>query len=283
MAETGDPDVGQHQPWWQRVSEWWQDRRPRTEGPQRPPVTHPGALPQPNTELVLSSCDPYLDFTVRAHVGCSWDGSGDPHPAPVSVAKEGIARRADEFSARRTLAEAQRLRGELEVELWQPEQVAGTAVLAWAHSISVAADPELVEAVRARAASQRREQVAALEQQHRRERERHYGALLADPVRATTWWFAENPDRPEQLVEMATAFRGVRDVLRPEVEAGGGRDALGAVLDDFSADVGAAEVALLTTHLVRFFEELGRGDLADRVRRIAERVEAEQGAGGSAA
>lgn len=280
MNEIGEPEPagqsGDPAPvWWQRLRAWWRQRGPAM--PQHPPGTANPLLPQPNAELVLRSADPYLDFTVRAHVGCSWTGSGEPHPAPMSVAKEGIARRADEISAKRTLPEAQRLRGELEVGLWEPARVADTPVLAWAHSISVEADPELAEAVRARTASLRREQVASWEQQRRREREREYEALLADPVRATSWWFADNPDRPDRLGEMATEFRRVRDVLRPEVDSGSGRDTLGAVLDDFAADADIADVKLLATQLLRIFGELGRDDLVDRVRRAAEKAAVDRG------
>ncbi|MBA8823013.1 hypothetical protein FHX42_000342 [Saccharopolyspora lacisalsi] len=261
--------------WWQQLRAWWEERHLRRQwaiqarnGDALRRQSQLGAVPawhhpEPNDTLRLVSADDPLSFDVRVHVGCYRTNGGQLASAAHPIAREGIRRRAESIAARYTLARRDELRDELETEFCRPREVPETGVQAWAHCVAVEADPELVEAVERRDEARRRQLVASWQGQQRRVEEQRLRELLTDPTRATAWWFAENQDKPERLLETARNFQQLRDVLEPA--PGDEADSVGRVVDDYVTDADPAQRDYLVRRLNAIFKEAGRSDLADRV------------------
>ncbi|GGI86341.1 hypothetical protein GCM10011581_24300 [Saccharopolyspora subtropica] len=211
--------------------------------------------------LLLRSSDPALYFDVKLSVEFTWTGTG---PAPLTagdIAVRGVARRAEEVSKLRALTECERLRAELNIALLHWEPVAMTGVHARAHCVSVEADPELIAGVAAREETIRRRTVLSWQREQREDEVRWLGSLITDPLRATAWWFADNLDKPDQLVKVAQDFQLLRTTLEPEQS-----DSAGRLVDEFLDDADKAERMWLLETLLNAFGTYGRSDLADRLR-----------------
>lgn len=218
---------------------------------------------QPNDELWLESADARLCFRASLFVASRWVGWEAAPPSVTDIARTGIAQRAREVSRRRTLAECQRLRGELNVALFQWEEIPGTDVQARAYCISIDADPELVEAVEERDRAALRAVVRSWKDEERVRTEQQVRAVLTDPLRATARWFADNQDKPERLVEIAQSFQALRCLLVPEQQAK--PDSTGQLVDEFLATADPPDQLWLVHNLSKLFNSRGRADLAERL------------------
>ncbi len=212
-------------------------------------------------EFTLPSADDRLHFDVSVSVEARWGGVGPLPPSLLDIAREGMARRAEQVSAQRALTASERLRGELNTALFRWERVAATDVHARGRCVSVDVDEELVAAVEMREQAQRRHVAMSWRDQQRRHDREHMCAVLLDPLRATASWFLDNQDKPEQVATIAQSFQEARNVLAPEQQ----QDSAGKLVDEL---LGTADEAM-RDHLVRTlrkaFAEYGRQDLMTRL------------------
>jgi hypothetical protein len=114
------------------------------------------------------------------------------------------------------------------------------------------------------------------------------GRLLSEPRTASLWWFAQHPDRVEDLpriTEMMFALNAQlnhRDaVLAPGVVAVGGFEPTsGADLDVFLSEAGEDARALLRNTLAMAYDQLGRPEMAERARALTGLSSAERASAG---
>lgn len=213
----------------------------------------------------LPSADPSLCFEVTLVVKYRWAGVGAPPPSTREIAAEGVSQRAEELSRGHLLTECERLRGKLAIALLSWEDVGGTGVQAQAHCASVTADPELTSAVAAREAAAGRQAALSWQYDQRERAAARLRSLIVDPLRATAWWFADNQDSVDKLSEVAKEFQAVQGLLSPSAE----EDSPGRLLDEYLASIDGCEGYRLQLRLMKVFEEVGRGDLVERLDAVA--------------
>ncbi|MEU8633428.1 hypothetical protein AB0C38_14750 [Amycolatopsis sp. NPDC048633] len=205
--------------------------------------------------------DGRLRFTVTVFVEARWGGAAPAPPALLDIALHGVARRADDVARRHPLTAQERLRYGLNADLHRWEQVPETGVMARGHCVSIDTDAELVAAVAAREEAARHQLVGSWVEEQRARRTERMSTLLLDPLRATAAWFLENQDKPEQVVETATEFKKLQEVLAPEQ----GPDSAGVLLDELLTTIDEPGRLRALTVLKRLLAERDRHDLAARV------------------
>jgi hypothetical protein len=185
----------------------------------------------------------------------------------------------------------------LDSELLTPRKLRELELTVWARCVSVHVDRgqrQLVHDMEQRKLQLERER---LEDWILERRIRRLAAIFEDPRTATLWWFAQNPEHLEQLIDKADLFFSLDRRLN-----GGAHDAIGAagggpeepviepdllahdevpepdptvatdgqVLDQFLLDVDPAGQAALGIVLANLYRDHGRHDLADRIQRYAQ-------------
>ncbi|MBB5922052.1 hypothetical protein FHR81_003104 [Actinoalloteichus hoggarensis] len=213
--------------------------------------------------ISLPSCDPHFDFQVTLTVGFTVAAIGVRPANPQAVALAGLSSRAEEISRRRSLTEAQRLRGELDIGLAQALRVADTGVEAWGFCAEIEVDPDLLAAVAGRQQARRRAAVGEWEEAERRSRESRMRTLITDPLQATAWWYAGHQDQPKELAEVAKAFQQVSELVtpaRPEVA-----ETAGGLVDELVQTAGPDIGFHVRSTLRRIFAGYHRDDLCARL------------------
>jgi hypothetical protein len=113
----------------------------------------------------------------------------------------------------------------------------------------------------------------------RMRRAERLGRLIADPQRAALWWFANHPDRIEDLPKIAAAMFALdQQFNRPaeDTDSAGanGRRTHGQDLDDLLSNVDERRRTLLGNTLAFTYDQLGRPEMAERARALTDLSEA---------
>lgn len=106
------------------------------------------------------------------------------------------------------------------------------------------------------------------------------GRLLSEPRTAALWWFARHPDRVEDLPRITELMHSLDaqlnhrgSVLAPGVvSVGGFAPTSGTDLDAFLTDADGEERVLVLNTLAAAYERLGRPEMAERARTLADPV-----------
>lgn len=156
--------------------------------------------------LILDSRDQLLKFTVRLRMWVTTNGEASPNSDANQIGLLGIQRRAQPVAAGRSVLETSELRSELEVALCQRMQVNGSGVASEASCLEVTARDEDVDTLRRYEDSQRYQKLADLRAVIDEYAIKGYERLIADPKRATAWWFAKHPAEIDRLPKIAGTF-----------------------------------------------------------------------------
>ncbi|MGA8115719.1 MAG: hypothetical protein WCA46_18825, partial [Actinocatenispora sp.] len=186
--------------------------------PERPAVVigGPAASLAANAWLRLDSANPFLYFHAGVHVMYTSRATDTTPAQAFEIAKAALHVRADEVSGRFAVTQADRLRAELTVALHERRPTAVDGVDAWASCPEIRVGEQDRTAMHEYENAQRQRQRLEWRYDVVEYQMRQLTPLLTDPERATAWWFAQHPDRSEDLPSIAEGFRAVRDLLRSE-------------------------------------------------------------------
>lgn len=278
---------------------WKARRRFRKTGALPPPAVPPTpAFVEPVAQyesrtvtLKLPSLEPMFQFSCDIVVHFRTDRALPNGQDPRDVAEWLVYESARRISLRYPLDNRVLLQTELDLSLRTPATELGRLLDVRAQCSSISVDEEELRLVGA--VARRR---FALETENRlegayRTRVGQLSAIFADPRSAALWWFAHHPDKIDELPDKIKLMFAIdRHLDRKEGDVDFAsfdspdpvRHRIGADLEEFLAGADVSSKAAIGTVLGSAYERLGRVDLAEHARTLAEPIPEEGSDGNSA-
>ncbi|WP_155829971.1 hypothetical protein [Glycomyces tenuis] len=282
-----------------------------TEEPEPAPEPEPSPVPQPpppaSRSFHFSLPSEKSQLTFRCAVNISFEPlrpGGELHN-PETAIKQDVYGIVCRISSRLSLTEHEQLSYRITAELLQRRSLPSAGLAYWGRCISVEAKASELELVRG---LEQRRLAWESEQQEEwmlRRRIKSLSQIFDDPRIATIWWFAQHPDRLEDLPLKAQLFSDLDHWFNarrwqapnrpqePEQVSTEPEEGLfdepdehlvfdeepmpdptaatdGQLLDQFLLDSDEAGRAAVGIVLAKLYRDNGRDDLADRVQQYAQ-------------
>jgi hypothetical protein len=239
----------------------------------------PIEMPEPpveqhlRVELVLPSALPALKFkcwvTIDFIVGAGFPVDQDP----AEVAKWEILQTARAISAQYSLTVHEYLHMALNHQLHQARDTAKGRLTVRAHAEPANVDIKELGLARKLEQTQFELEIEEHLEGARMRRAERLGRLIAEPQQAALWWFANHPDRIQDLPRITETmfaldqrFNGAAE----NVNATDGDPTHGQDLDHLLSEIDRGKRALLGNTLAFAYEQLGRPDMAERARALTD-------------
>lgn len=228
--------------------------------------------------LSLPSTDPSFQFSCAFLVRYRVDKSLPAGQAPNQIADAIVREAAPRISARFPLASAELLQRELNIRLREPGTTQARLLEVRAECSSITTDEgerRLLEEV----ASRKFElEVESRLMEAYLSRAAQLAAIFAEPNTAALWWYVQHPAEIDKLPDKIKLMSAIDRRLKDGAVDGAGsagpalqlHHRAGADLERFLAGADVSSKAAVGTVLGGMYERLGRTDLAERARALAE-------------